>query len=307
MKNTLTRVKRFIKKHRMLGGIIHRMQDGFFRTATVISPALNTRLWYLKVFHKWPDLKNPATFNEKLLCLKLRHMKDPLVIQCADKYRVRDYVRGCGCGQYLNELYGAYDRADEIPWDDLPERFVVKWNFGAGMNLVCPDRKGFDCVDAVRTLNKWEREKVWLSHAEMQYKYAPRKLICEKYLEEGDGSESLTDYKVYCFHGKPEAILVMHDRSTTVRTEFFDPSWRKLENTSKYPEPEVPTPKPACLEELLEAARRLSKPFDFVRCDFYIVDGRPVFGELTFTPAGGLYIAQTKIDGREMTEFLHIS
>lgn len=305
MNYDLTRLKQLIKSSALLSGICHGGQTALFCAATMISPKLNTRLWHLKVFHRWPDLKNPKTFNEKLLWLKLKQMNDPLVIQCADKYRVREYVESCGCGQYLNGLYGAYDRADEIPWDDLPDRFVIKWNFGAGMNFVCADKKTVSRKEKIRELNRWGKQKIWLSHSEMQYKYAPKKLICEQYLEDSAG-KSLTDYKIYCFHGVPKAILVMHDRDSGIKTEFFDPSWEKLENTAKYKEPAVPTPKPKCLAEMLDAAQRLSKPFAFVRCDFYIVDDKPVFGEMTFTPAGGLYVSQTKIDGKEMTEFLHV-
>ena len=306
MKNIMSRLKRFVKNHRGLLRICHGGQEAFFCAVTMVSPALNTRLRYLKVFGRWPDLKKPKTFNEKLIWLKLKHMGDPLLVRCADKYRVREYVAACGCGQYLNELYGAYDRAEEIPWDDLPDRFVVKWNFGAGMNIVCADKEKLDREAAVEKLNRWRQRKVWLPHAEMQYKYAPKKLICEKYLEEKSGSGSLPDYKVYCFHGEPKAILVMHDRFKGINTEFFNTSWERLENDSMFTTAAVPAPEPKCLGEMLDAARRLSKPFAFVRCDFYIVDDKPVFGEMTFTPAGGLYIAQTKIDGREMTDFLHV-
>ena len=305
MKNNPSRLKGFVKKYGWLQAFLVGAQNVFFCTATLISPKLNTGLHYLKAFGKWPDLKNPGTLNEKLLWLKLKNMNDPLVIQCADKYRVRAYVRACGCGQYLNELYGVYDRAEDIPWNELPDRFVVKWNFGAGLNMIFTDREAFDREGMVRMLNSWGKKKVWLTHSEMQYKYAPKKLICEQFLDDG-AAGSLTDYKVYCFHGEPKAILVMHDRNREINTEFFDPAWGRLENASKYQEAAVATPTPKCLTEMLDAARRLSAPFAFVRCDFYIVNDRPVFGEMTFTPAGGLYIAQTRIDGREMTDFLHV-
>lgn len=112
---------------------------------TLISPELNTRIRYRMVFGKKINLDNPQTLNEKILWLKLyRYMKDPLVIQCADKYRVREYVEKCGCGRILNELIGVWESANQIPWEELPNQFALKWNFGFGMNIICSDKKNLD-------------------------------------------------------------------------------------------------------------------------------------------------------------------
>lgn len=278
----------------------------FYASAlTVISPTLNTKYRYKKGFGKKIDLKNPQTLNEKILWLKLnKYSNDPLVIQCADKYRVREYIKDCGCGDILNKLYGVYDSADEIPWDSLPNEFVLKWNFGAGMNIICADKSSLDIQKAKKQLKKWGKRKIWLPYSEMQYKYAPKKIICEKFLEQEDPTTPITDYKVYCFHSKPEAILVMHDRGKNIKTEFFDTNWNKLENTTNYEQYSISTPKPECLDQMLKACEILTKPFPFVRCDFYISNGKLYFGELTFTPAGGHYLSQTKIHGKDMSEYL---
>lgn len=275
---------------------------------TCISPRWNTKARYRQVTGKKLNLANPGSFEEKLLWLKLnRYMKDPLVIRCADKYAVREYVAQVGCGDLLNELYGVYDTPGQIPWAQLPRKFVLKWNFGAGLNLVCDDKDKLDIPKEMKKLRKWEKSKPWLPHAEMQYKYAPKKIICEKFLEDPAGPGALPDYKVYCFHGEPKAVLVMHDRGRQVKTEFFDPQWNELENTAKYGGVEVATRPPACLDRMMEAARALSKPFPFVRCDFYVVGGKLYFGEMTFTPAAGLYVSKTKIEGKDMTEFLQVT
>lgn len=122
----------------------------------------------------------------------------------------------------------------------------------------------------------------------------------------GQDVTPLPDFKVYCFHGEPRAIFVMRDRGSVLKTEFFDADWKRLENSKKYTSPKRETPRPQSLEKLLDYARRLSKPFPFVRCDFYIVNERPYFGELTFTPAGGLSPAQTRIDGKDMSDYLNV-
>lgn len=155
----------------------------YYILLTCISPTLNTKVRYRKSFHRKLDLQSPRTLNEKLLWLKLnRYMHDPLVIQCADKFRVRAYVEECGCGEILNTLYGVYDSVDDINWEALPMQFVLKWNFGAGMNIVCTDKSQMDKKTVLRTLKKWGKTKPWLTHSEMQYKYIPKKIICERLL-----------------------------------------------------------------------------------------------------------------------------
>lgn len=156
---------------------------------TLISPTLNTKARYRQTFKRRLPLENPQTLNEKILWLKLnRYMKDPLVIQCADKYAVRSYVEECGCGDILNELYAVYDSVDEIVWEDLPQQFALKWNFGAGKNVICADKSQLDKDAVLRQLRKWGKDRCWLPHSEMQYKYIPKKIICERFIsvdEEG--------------------------------------------------------------------------------------------------------------------------
>ncbi len=287
--------------------LIGKMRNFVFSASTLISPSLNTKLRYRYIFKKKLNLKEPKTFNEKLLWLKLnKYIKDPLVIQCADKYLVRDYVKACGYEDILINMLGAWDTAKDIPWEELPNKFVLKWNFGAGMNIVCKDKNALDKERVLKQMNRWQKNKYWLSHSEMQYKYIPKKIICEEFLE--DSLESvIPDYKIYCFHGKAKAVLVMHDRgSGKMSTEFFDENWEPLGNSSKYAATSKSSEKPKCLERMIEAAEKLASPFPFVRCDFYVLGDKFYFGELTFTPAGGMYVSTTKIHGKDMTDYLNV-
>lgn len=250
-----------------------------------ISPILYKKKVYRQTFRKRIDLKNPKEFNEKLIWLNFnQYYKDPLVIQCADKYKVREYVEKCGCKEILNELIGVYENSEEIKWDDLPEKFVLKCNHGTGYNIICNDKGKLDKENVKIQLNKWLKEDFSKVAAEMQYKRIPRKIICEKYIDMGNDKLPI-DYKIYCFNGEPRIILVMKDRDTSVTREFYDMKWQRLHLREFEGSPESPTKKPDNLNEMIEYAKKLSKPFKFVRADFYNINDKIIFGELTFTPA----------------------
>lgn len=128
----------------------------YYSMLTLISPRLNTVILYHSKFHKWPNLTSPSTFNEKMLKIKLeRYNNDPLVKQCADKYAVRSFVEERGLGSILIPLLDVYDNPAQIDWDKLPKQFVVKWNFGCHMNIVCKDKNMLDIRLAAAELRKW--------------------------------------------------------------------------------------------------------------------------------------------------------
>lgn len=300
-------LRAFIKNNKRLFKAVLLIQESFFKICTLISPKLNTSLRFRQANGYWPDYSNPKSLTEKLVSLKLSdYINNPLVIQCADKYLVRDYVTVCGYGHILTDLIAVYNNVEEIDWDKLPNQFALKWNFGAGMNIICRDKDSLDITSSIKRLKKWGRTKYWLSHSEMQYKYAPKKILCEEYLTPETEGDPIVDYKVYCFNGFPLAIFVMHDRGKGVKTEFFNKDWVPLKNTTKYAAPEKATPKPKCLEEIISCCKALSKPFPFVRIDFYIINGSPIFGEMTFTPSGGILTSETTIDGKGMGEYLKL-
>lgn len=281
-----------------------------FRSAlTCISPVLNTKVTYFMKFKKRLDLKEPKDLKEKILWLKLRDYEtNPLVRQCADKYAVRSYVQEKGCEDILVPLIAAYDTVDEIDWEALPEAFAMKWNFGCGFNIICPDKSKLDIPRAVEKLKKWGKTRYHLGYSEMQYKDVPKKIIVEQYLKPESGTLP-EDYKIYCFNGKPLAVLFLAGRNTdNMQAVFMDPQWNLLGQTgkAKYKELTAIPSRPVALEQLLKCAEKLSQPFEFVRVDFYEIDGRVYFGELTFTPAGGFDVSQCMIDGKTMGELLEI-
>ena len=284
-------LKSVLKKSKCIRALHSKWVKSVYCMATIISPKLNTKMHYKAIFKKPLDLENPQTLNEKVLWLKLnRYNKNPLVIKCADKYAVREYIKERGCEEILNDLINVYDSPEEIDWDALPDKFVLKWNFGAGMNIVCDDKSKLDKKATIKQLKKWGKCKYWLPHSEMQYKYAPKKIVCEKYLNDGNGKLPC-DYKLYCFNGTAKYVFLCMERETGhTKFYFFDRDWNlcRLNKDSMNAPADFKVEKPPFVDKLFEYAEKLSEPFPFVRTDFYIVGDKIYFGELTFTPSGGL-------------------
>lgn len=264
-----------------------------FRTlCTLISPTFNTRVVYLFKFHRPINLKDPKTLDEKIQWLKLNtYLGNPVVTQCADKYAVRQYVKDHGCEEILNDLYFAWDSVDEIDWNSLPDKFVMKWNFGCGQNLICRDKSKLDVEETKKLLNDWLsiHDTFYLPYSEMQYRGIVPKLICEKLIETDDGALPL-DYKLFCFNGKPYVVMLCTERETGHAKYYFFDRNRQLVRLNKrgIAAPEGFTiPLPEGYDKLFEYAEKLADSFPFVRADFYLEKGKVIFGELTFTPAGG--------------------
>lgn len=266
----------------------------FKSTLTRISPRLNTEVVYFAKFHKRINLKNPRTLDEKIQWLKFHDYRDnKLVRDCADKYAVRKYIESCGCPEILNDLYGVYDCAEGIPWDTLPEKFVAKWNFGCGENLIVHSKKALDIEDAKHKLDEWYKDKdtFYLPYAELQYRGIEPKIVVERFIEPDEGLLPV-DYKFYCFNGNVACVLMCcgrQDDGHGTKYYFFDSNWNLLRynKTGKAAPQGFTLPKPEGIEKAFEYASILSKPFPFVRADFYIEKGKVIFGELTFTPCGG--------------------
>lgn len=263
-----------------------------FRGAlTLISPMLNTKVTYRVKFGRRLNLDYPVTLNEKILWLKFHtYWNSPEVKQCADKYRVREYLEKRELGSLLNELIGVYTNADDIDFASLPDQFALKLNVGCGCNLIVTDKQSLNIEKTRKMLKKWLRTNHWIGWSEMQYRGVKPCILIENYL----GSENGTlpeDYKFYCFNGKAKYVMVCVDREIGKHAAFyyFDRDWNMMPfSEDYYRNPNREIPKPSHIEEAFEYAEVLSKEFPFVRTDLYIIGDRIVFGELTFTPSAGL-------------------
>ena len=288
------------------------LSKNFKSFLTRISPRLNTEVVYFFKFKKRINMKNPRTLDEKIQWLKLNtYLGDPLVTQCADKYAVREYVDKCGCKEILNEFYGVYDSVDDIPWEQLPNSFVIKWNFGCGQNMIVRDKSKLNIEEAKKKLNDWYKihDTFYLPYSEMQYKDIPPKLVCERLIDGGDGLLPL-DYKLYCFNGTAKYVMLCTERETGHAKYYFFDREKKLCRLNKrgMAAPEgFSIEIPEGYEKLFQYADLLSKPFPFVRADFYLVHGKVIFGELTFTPCGGYDVNIPKKQNEYLGSLVEIS
>lgn len=239
------------------------------------------------------DWEHPRDINEKIQWL-MCFSDTSLWSVCADKYRVRDFVKSRGLEEILVPLLGVWDKAEDIGFDSLPEKFVIKCNHDSGSYHIVDKSKGFN-PDALRKdLSEHLKVKYGYRHGEMYYNRIKPCVLAERYLqgdtESPDGS--LVDYKVWCFDGKPYSVLVCYDRTADgTFVNLYDLDWKAHPEvsvfTEHYRDGNGKVPRPLCLERILSAAAVLSKGFPEVRADFYQVERKLYFGELTFSSLCG--------------------
>lgn len=240
---------------------------------------------YFRSYKRILNLSNPDTFGAKIQWIKkygqLERYKD-----LVDKYKVRKYVEKKIGKNYLINLYGVYNKPEEIDFDKLPNKFVLKCNHGSGEVIICTDKSRIDKELIKKKMNSWLEVDFYDITKEIQYKGIEKKIVCEEYLQ--DDSGSLRDYKIFCFNGEPKFIEIDSDRYTNHRMDFYDLNWNKMElRKRKYKNSVNSIKEPNKLDEMLKVARILSEEFSFIRVDLYIVEENIYFGELTFTPANG--------------------
>ena len=259
-----------------------------FNVLYKISPRLELKLLFLLKMGRRLDLDNPESYTEKLQWLKLYDSQETYRLRelLSDKYYAREYVSQLpGGNDILNTLYWHGYDPDEIPFEDLPDQFVIKVTHGATFNIIVKDKAGLDRGKALKLLKKWLKAKYLVCYGEKWYGCVRPRVIVEKYLENRTISE-LVDYKIHCFNGRAELIVVYSERFEDLKSNVYDRDWNLLDVKFAYPKGKN-MEKPECLEELIAVAERFSKDFVYVRIDFYIVDNRIIFGEYTFTQAAG--------------------
>ncbi|MBQ3134487.1 MAG: hypothetical protein IJB75_01575 [Oscillospiraceae bacterium] len=243
-------------------------------------------LWYREHTGKQLDLQNPKTFNEKIQWMKL-YDSTPLKTRLSDKYDVRQWVSEKIGEDYLTPLLGVWNSFDEINFDLLPSRFVLKATHGCGWNIVVKDKATFDVASARKSFDQWFQRNYAFWGFELQYLNIPPRIVAEEYLE--NDNNDLYDYKVFCFGGKAESVMFLCQRNQGLKMAFYDLNWNKLPFTYNFPQLETDMPRPKNFDQLIRLAEVLAEGFPHVRVDFYVLnDGTIKFGEMTFTSADGL-------------------
>ena len=247
---------------------------------------------YLKIIFKLRlgyslDLKNPQTFNEKLQWLKL-YDRNPKYIQMVDKYEVRKYISENIGEEYLIPLIGVYNRFEEINFEELPNQFVIKCTHDSGGVVICKNKSKFDIRKAKEKIKKSMKRNFYYSGREWPYKNIKPKIIIEQYMEDKKAKE-LIDFKIMCFNGIPKFSFTCSERyNDGLKVTFYNLSWEKMSFERHYPSSTKNIEKPKNYELMLELSKKLSKNIPFVRVDWYEINGKLYFGELTFYPGSGL-------------------
>lgn len=237
------------------------------------------------------NLANPQRFTEKLQWYKI-HYRNKLMGICVDKYEVRKYVESKGLDNTLNKLYCVCSDPDEIDFAALPDRFVIKTTDGGGGEniFICRDKSSLDVPQLKKTLLSWKDKKNVNPGREWAYTLIKQsRYIVEEYLENEVNPEAgISDYKFFCFNGKPHCIAYDIDRYIGHKRNFYDIEWNNLHvSTDCDTFDDNLVPRPDGLEDMCKVAEILSKDFPFVRVDLYYIKGKVYFGELTFYPWSG--------------------
>lgn len=240
------------------------------------------------------NLNNPQRYTEKIQWYKL-YYKTPDMIRCVDKYDVRKFIEEKGLGNILNPCYGVYDSAYDIDWDKLPNQFVMKDTLGGGGIAVkiIKDKNKVDLNELIKTADKWTKVNAKAKDGGREWPYYSGKkhrIIIEKYMDSDLKKGGLIDYKFMCFNGKAEMLFVLADRVTGegAGCGAFDLEFNKLPVTESDEVPLARTiDKPKNFNEMITIAEKIAEDFPCARVDLYNLEGKIVFGEITYYDGSG--------------------
>lgn len=235
------------------------------------------------------NIDNPITLDDKIAYMAFR--TDTIEwTRLADKVRVRGYVEECGYGEYLPKLYGTWEHAEEIDFDKLPNDFVIKTNNSSATNILVRDKSKIDLSSVRKQLEDWLKDDYGFRTCQPHYSRIKPLILAEEFLvaKDEDNKKSLNDYKFYCVNGEPLYVIVYTDRvanSHDMKRTIYDMEWnihQEYLGRNAVAGPNIK--RPLSFDKMKEIATDLSAPFSFVRVDFYDINGKPIFGEMTFTP-----------------------
>ncbi len=265
------------------GFILHRLARFIKDDETYL------KWYYFFPMKRWPDLKNPKSFNEKLQWLKI-HDKNPAYSIMVDKYEVKKYIGGLLGQEYVIPTLGVWDRFEDIDFDSLPQQFVLKCTHDSGGLIICKNKNLLDIESARKKIDKCLKKDYYLETREYPYKNVKPRIIAEEYMVQSSAS-SLNDYKVLCFSGRAKLIEYHVDRFTDNHTQdFYDAEWNKTSITQEEYSAvsDYCAPKPVCLEEMIRLSELITKDMAHCRVDWYEINGKLLFGEITFFDGSGI-------------------
>lgn len=234
------------------------------------------------------NLEHPSLYTEKLQWLKMFDQR-PEYTRMVDKYAAKEYVAKTIGPEFVIPLLGVWNRVEDIDFDSLPQQFVLKTTHDSGGIVICRDRKTFDISKAKKKLRYHMNRDYYGQNREWPYKNVPHQIIAEPYMEDSKQKE-LRDYKFFTFGGEPKVLYIAQGRGLQEETvaDFFDMEFNHLTFTIDHDMAPTPPPKPQNFEKMKELAARLSAGTPQLRVDFYEVNGKVYFGEMTFFHCSGM-------------------
>lgn len=263
---------------------------------------------YKDVFDKELNLDNPITFNEKLQWLKI-HDRKKEYINLVDKYEVKKIVEEKIGKEYIIPTLGIYNSWNEIDFDKLPNQFVIKCTHDSGGIEICKDKEKFDFKNAQKKICKNLKKNFFYLGREWPYKDVKPRIIIEKYMEDAT-QKSMRDFKFFCFYGKPEIMYISEglENHETASMSFFDMDYNQIELKRKDYKLLVEKPgKPINFKKMKEFSALLSSKIPHVRCDWYEINGKLYFGELTFFTCSGFVPFEDDKWDEKMGDLLELS
>ena len=278
----MNKIIKYIKKPSNV--LLYLMNKNFFKW---IPDEKYITIKYKLEMNQKLNLKEPKTFNEKLQWLKL-YDRNPEYTKMVDKYEAKKYVADIIGQEYIIPTLGVWDKFEDIEFDKLPKQFVLKPTHTSGNVFICKDKEKINYKQLRRMINKWLKRNYYLIHREWPYKNVKPRIIAEKYMGT-DEQEELIDYKFFCFNGEPQYMYISEGLSnhSTAKMSFVDMKYKFAFNRTDYKPFEKLPSKPINFEKVKELAKVLSKGVPFVRVDFYEINTKIYFGELTFYPGSG--------------------
>jgi len=287
---------RKMKKESILKKMTHMLPD-----------TLYLQLQFIRRMRHILHIKNPQTFSEKLQWLKL-HDRKPAYTEMVDKYAAKRYVGERIGYEYIVPLLGVWNSFDEIDFDLLPDKFVLKCTHDSGGIIICRDKSKFDAESARKRITECLAVQPYWHGREWPYLHVQPRVLAEKYLEDAN-SQGLLDYKFYCFHGEPKFLYVACglENRKTAQISYVSLDWTRMPFCREDHEQleELPRP-PVHFQEMIAFARKLSENIPFLRVDFYEVNGAVYFGELTFFPSIGMSRFEPEEWDRKIGEWLDL-
>ena len=249
---------------------------------------------YLKFIYKIRigkklNLDNPKTFNEKLQWLKI-HDRNPKYTKMVDKYEAKKYVSEIVGKDYIIPTIGIYEHFEDIKFEELPQKFVIKCTHNSGGVVVVNDKNNINRKKLQKKFKNLLKQNFFYVGREYPYKNVNPKIIIEENIQPENETSQINDYKLMCFNGKVKCSFVCSNRNTEsgLYVNFYDKDWNPMPFERHYAKNPIEIPKPNQYDKMVELAEKLSKNIPFVRVDFYIVKNKIFFGELTFYPGGGV-------------------